>query len=71
LRYAQRFADQIDLPTHFPAAGTPKPAYGLEIRQLVVHPYVLLYRIADGRVLVLRILDGRRQITRRLFSEPK
>lgn len=66
--YAQRFAAQIDLLTDFPAAGTPKPEYGPQVRQLVVAPYLMLYRIDRDRVLILRVLDGRRRITRRLVS---
>jgi plasmid stabilization system protein ParE len=67
--YAKRFSDQIELLTHFPGVGTPKPIYGKHVRRLVVFPYVLYYRLETEQVFIQRVLDGRRRITRRMVSD--
>jgi toxin ParE1/3/4 len=43
-----------------------------DYRQLVVHPYRIVYRIEDRRVLIFMVADGRRDmrslLTKRLLS---
>lgn len=37
-------------------------------RIIVVHPYMVFYRIIDGAVVIYRILHGRRDYLRELFG---
>ncbi len=50
----------------FPEAGRVVPELEresiLKYRELVIHPWRLMYRIRGGEVLVLALIDGRRNI---------
>src|SRR5690242_10061109 len=47
-----------------PTRGMPVPAFGPDIRQLVVLPYRILYRVVGDRVEVARIIHVRRDPTK-------
>lgn len=59
-----RIHDQLGLLARFPEMGSPdvRPAlarrYGAGLRQLVVAPYVIVYRHAGGCVDVLALVCG-------------
>jgi toxin ParE1/3/4 len=54
---------------HAPARGTLVPAFGHEVRQLVVLSYRILYRLTGDRVEVVRIIHVRRDPTK-AWREP-
>lgn len=60
------FAGKIEALEQFPLRGSvPKELDGFgikEFRQLLLHPYRLIYRVAGNRVFVLLIADGRRDM---------
>ena len=38
-------------------------------RFIIIHPYIVFYRVIDDNVIIHRILHGRRDYLRELFSE--
>ena len=66
-RYAQGVVDRITRKTEqlatFPRFGAEVPEYGDEsIRELVEHPYRIIYRVCDDRVEILSVVHGARQL---------
>jgi plasmid stabilization system protein ParE len=68
LRYALHFDSALDRLIEFPYSGSPRPRFGLNIRVVVIAPYLLFYRSDADHVTVLRILHGNRHLTRGLIS---
>jgi toxin ParE1/3/4 len=63
---ADRLIDQIvsrcnDLAEH-PRLGPARPEIAPDARMLVVHNYLVLYRIGDSDVQVVRVVHGARQM---------
>lgn len=60
------FVGKIETLEQFPLRGNvPKELEALgikEFRQLLLHPYRLIYRVTGNRVFVLVIADGRRDM---------
>jgi len=52
----------------FPNSGRARPEIGAGVRSIPVVPYIVVYRVDHGRVLVGRILHGRRDIQPPLIS---
>lgn len=47
---------------HMPRIGRAAPELGSDIRQLVVSPYLVLYRLVPDGVEIARVVDGRRDV---------
>ncbi|WIW90946.1 type II toxin-antitoxin system RelE/ParE family toxin (plasmid) [Sphingobium sp. V4] len=62
----EKFLEKIEALEQFPLRGSvPKELEALgirEFRQLLLHPYRLIYRVTGNRVIVLLIADGRRDM---------
>ena len=67
--YAQALADRITRRTvklaDLPLAGAEVPEYADEsIRELLEHPYRIIYRVSADRVDVLAVVHGARRLPR-------
>jgi toxin ParE1/3/4 len=67
-RYNAAFGIALRRLADFPDSGSPRPALGVSIRVVVVHPFVVIYEHVDEVVTVFRILHGKRNITRDLLE---
>lgn len=65
VKYRLAFRALYEHLAEFPDSGAPRPKIGSEIRIGIVHPYIVIYKPAegDGFVKVLRIVYGSRKIT--------
>ncbi len=68
-RYAQGMVDRITRKTEqlasHPQLGAVVPQYSdASIRELLVYPYRVIYRIGASRVEVLSVVHGARQLPR-------
>jgi plasmid stabilization system protein ParE len=66
-RYAQGLVDRITRKTEqlaqFPQFGPEVPEYEDEsIRELLEHPYRIIYRVRQDRVEILSVVHGARQL---------
>lgn len=66
-RYAQGLVDRITRKTEqlaqFPQLGAEVPEYEDEsIRELLEHPYRIIYRVREDRVEILSVVHGARQL---------
>jgi len=66
-RYAQGMVDRITRKTHqlarLPELGAKVPEYSDEsIREVLVYPYRIIYRVSAARVDVLSVVHGARQL---------
>ena len=60
-QWADRLMESIELLAQFPRRGRPVPEIGRpEFRQVVHHPYRVIYRVDPTRVVILTIRHGRR-----------
>jgi toxin ParE1/3/4 len=68
-RYAADLRATYERLEMFPRIGALRREFRRDIRIVVLHPYVLIYRHEPDRdtVTAMRVLDGRRNITRRLI----
>jgi toxin ParE1/3/4 len=48
--------------TSFPRRGSPRPDLGLDVRSVIVPPYVVFYTVRPDHVTILRVLHGSRDI---------
>jgi toxin ParE1/3/4 len=48
--------------TSFPRRGTPRPNLGLDVRSVIVSPYLVSYAVRRDHVTILRVLHGSRDI---------
>lgn len=70
----RKFNDQIGKLARFPNLGSVLPEDDYPFIQrgyrfIVVHPYLVFYRIVGKTVIVHRILHSRRDYLRELFTE--
>ena len=57
---ASRLITAGDSLANFPGRG--RAVRGTDLRELIViHPYIIRYRVEDDRVLILRVRHGRRR----------
>lgn len=73
-RLLENFNFQIGNLANFPYIGTvlSEEKYSLVergYRFIVVHPYLIFYKIKEGAIIVHRILHGRRDFLRELFDD--
>jgi len=66
-RYAQGTVDRITRRTNqlasHPQLGAVVPEYSeASIRELLVYPYRILYRVGESRIEVLSVVHGARQL---------
>jgi toxin ParE1/3/4 len=48
--------------TSFPGRGSPRPDLGLDVRSVIVSPYLVFYAARRDHVTILRVLHGNRDI---------
>ena len=66
VRYAQGLVDRITRKTQhlaqFPHLGATAPEFeNSSIRELLEHPYRIIYRIREDRIEILSVVHGARQ----------
>lgn len=62
-RLAQRIRSQVTEAAEFPRAGRMVPELGDEsIRERIVGPYRIVYRVESRRIVILAIVHGRREM---------
>ena len=71
-----RLDEGIGRLSHFPFAGLVLSQDDYELIQsgyrfIVVHPYLVFYRVIDESVIIHRILHARRDYLRELFDQGK
>jgi toxin ParE1/3/4 len=57
----------------FPQTGSPRPQYaalGGDVRAWVLHSYLIIYEVREGRIEILRVLHGVRDIERLVEQGP-
>ena len=69
-KFNARVEDLYDRLGSHPDSCQARPKLGANIRVGVVHPYLVIYRHAEGAdtASIIRIIHGRRKITRRLLG---
>lgn len=60
---ARKIATRCARLAQFPRSGRARPEVASDIRSLVVERWVVLYRVAQGRVDIVRIVDGARNLS--------
>ncbi len=72
LRYALEFDAAFDRLVDIPAIGSPRPAYGVGTRIVIIDPYLIFYEhMTEGDIVrVLRILHSHRDITVEMIRHP-
>ena len=68
-RLLVRLDARFQVLLQFPEAGTARPDIDENVRMLVEHPYVILYRILPNVVQIVRILHGARDIGTLSFDD--
>jgi toxin ParE1/3/4 len=68
-RYNEEFRRAIDNLRDLPASGSPRPEFGVDVRIVIVRPYLVFYefKAVEDVVYVLRLLHGRRNVTAQLL----
>ena len=72
LRYALDFDAAFDRLADIPSIGSPRPAFGVGTRIVIIDPYLIFYEYMaeDEIVQVLRILHSHRNITVDMIRHP-
>lgn len=68
-RYATAFDEKHQLLARFPELGHTRPEIAPHVRSVLVHPYVLFYRLEGETVQILRILHGKMDLGSIMKSE--
>ncbi|HSU05035.1 MAG TPA: type II toxin-antitoxin system RelE/ParE family toxin [Acetobacteraceae bacterium] len=70
-RVVDRITDRLLLLALHPRLGRRRDELRAGLRSFPVRPYLIIYRIANGDVLILRVLHGRRDIDSILSEDDK
>ena len=68
-RLAHGFVDQSRMLARFPESRRLRPEIAAGVHSILVHPYVIFYRIERDIVQILRILHGPRDLRRIMRDE--
>lgn len=64
-RLAEKLRNAVLRLQAHPRSGRPVPEFrGAGYREVIVHPYRIVYELTEGTVIVLRVWHGRRDLTR-------
>jgi toxin ParE1/3/4 len=64
----ERIIAAVESPSIRPKRQRVRHELGVDIRAFGARKYLISYRVARGRVLIVRILHGARDITSKLFE---
>jgi len=68
-RYATAFHEKGQALARFPEMGRSRPEIAPALRNTLVYPYVIFYRVDGEVVQILRILHGSRDLQRIMREE--
>ena len=64
-RVAKDFVAAVDSAADHPLAGRIVPEFGdTELRERIVYPYRVIYRVTDEAIFVIAVIHGRRLLAR-------